>query len=54
MTTDRPSLSNAAYWRERAAQVRAQAETFTLDESRKMMLSIAETYDSFAARAEAM
>lgn len=40
------------YWRSRAANARAMAVNLTSEDSRRLMMQIAESYDEFAANAE--
>jgi len=50
--TDQPSKDRAAYYRERAAEARAKAETMTDDEARQTMLQVAAMWNLMAATAE--
>ncbi|MBP1296322.1 hypothetical protein [Bradyrhizobium elkanii] len=45
-------MTNAAYWRDRAARTRAKAELFRYQNSRANLLKIAEEYDRLANYAE--
>jgi hypothetical protein len=45
-------IDNAQFWRERAAEVRAQAAQMHDLVSRRMMLAIAESYEGLAKRVE--
>jgi hypothetical protein len=42
----------ADHWHSRAAQARAMAANLTSEESRRLMLQVAEAYDQLAAKAE--
>jgi hypothetical protein len=41
------------HWRDRAAEARAQAEQMSDEAARQAMLSVAESYEQIAKRAEA-
>jgi hypothetical protein len=43
-----PTTSNGPYWRQRAAEVRNMADTFTDATVKRTMLGIAERYDLLA------
>jgi hypothetical protein len=45
-------LNNAEHWRDRAEEARTHAEQLTDPEAKRMMLSIAESYEKLAQRAE--
>jgi hypothetical protein len=45
-------VNNARHWRDRAKEVRIEAEHMHSAEARKMMLGIAESYAKLARRAE--
>ncbi|MCP3416796.1 hypothetical protein NLM16_22115 [Bradyrhizobium brasilense] len=45
-------MTNAAYWRDRAAKTRAKADLFRYQSSRANLLKIAEEYDRLANYAE--
>ncbi|MGY4260773.1 hypothetical protein ACVI1L_007841 [Bradyrhizobium sp. USDA 4516] len=45
-------MTNAGYWRDRAAKTRAKAELFRYQSSRANLLKIAEEYDRLANYAE--
>jgi hypothetical protein len=47
-----PNLDNARYWRERAEEVRVQAELMRDSEAKGHMLGIASSYELLAVRAE--
>ena len=46
------NLDNARYWRERAEEVRVQAELMRDSEAKRHMLGIANSYELLARRAE--
>jgi len=46
------ALSNAPYLRERAQQFRVKAEQERDDDSKRLMLNLAESYERLARRAE--
>jgi hypothetical protein len=48
-----PSNLNADYWRKRAAELRAMAETVEDPDTRRDMLGIADNYDQLAQQADA-
>ena len=48
----RPLIHDAEHWRKRAEESRALASRMTDQESRRVMLEIAKSYDELAARAE--
>jgi hypothetical protein len=48
----RPTLADVEYWRIRAEEARATAESFTDPKARQTMLSIAEAYDRIAELGE--
>ncbi|MGY4571222.1 hypothetical protein GPL21_36775 [Bradyrhizobium pachyrhizi] len=45
-------MTNATYWRDRAAKTRAKADLFRYQNSRANLLKIAEEYDRLANYAE--
>ena len=45
-------IDNAQFWREHAAEIRAQAARMHDPVSRRMMLAIADSYEGLAKRAE--
>jgi hypothetical protein len=51
-TTAPHSMTDVSYWRARAEETRATADTFSDPESRGIMLDIADGYDSVADVAE--
>jgi hypothetical protein len=51
--TPPPSNLGADYWRKRAAELRAMAETVPDADTKRDMLAIADNYDQLAAQAEA-
>ena len=51
MSKDRPLLSNAKHWHDRASEARALAETLSEPEAKRLMLEIADGYEVLARRA---
>ena len=47
-----PPLSDPAYWRDRAKELRALADRLTEADAREMILKCAHDYDRLAERAE--
>jgi hypothetical protein len=47
-----PLLYDAQYWRDRAAEARATAETMVTQEGRQTLLNIAKLHDRMAVLAE--
>jgi len=47
-------MQNPGYWRERAEETRAKADSFRYGATRKTLLKVAEEYDRLALRAETM
>jgi hypothetical protein len=45
-------LNDPEHWRDRANEVRASAESVQGDETRRVLLRAAETYERFAQRAQ--
>jgi hypothetical protein len=50
----RRPISNARYWRDLAQSVRLQATDMKDEESKLMLIAIADTYERLAERAEAI
>lgn len=46
-----PFRFDSKYWRERARQIRAQADSMADSEARRIMLRVADDYEKLGARA---